>query len=99
MSGFIFMTLGTHRVYPKNGTMNRREMLRLSLAAALIGTAINPNEVQGMQTVAAKPTSLPELPPKPPKDIAPKLFPDFVQTEVRTSGASILFFLMGEGPP
>ena len=79
--------------------MNRREMLRLSLAAALMGTATNPNEAQATQTVAAKPISLPELPPKPPKDIAPKLFPGFVQTEVRTSGASIPVLHKGDGPP
>ena len=76
----------------KAGTMNRREMLRLSLAAALMGTAMNPNEVQATQTVAAKPMSLPELPPKPPKDIAPKLLSGFVQTDVRTSGRASLFF-------
>ena len=74
-------------------------MLRLSLAAALMGTATNPNEAQATQTVAAKPISLPELPPKPPKDIAPKLFPGFVQTEVRTSGASIPVLHKGDGPP
>ena len=79
--------------------MNRREMLRLSLAAALMGTAMNPNEVQAKQTVAAKPMSLPELPPKPPKDIAPKLFPGFLQTDVRTSGASIPVLHKGDGPP
>src|SRR4026207_90252 len=66
-------------------TMNRRDMLRLSLAAALMGTVTNPNEGQATQTVAAKPVSLPELPPEPPKDIAAKLFPGFVHTEVRTS--------------
>ena len=93
------MTLRTNSVYPKSGTMNRREMLRLSLAAALIGTAMNPNEVQATQTVAAKPISLPELPPKPPKDIVPKLFPGFLQTEVRTSGASIPVLHKGDGPP
>src|SRR6266481_910161 len=79
--------------------MNRREMLRFSLAAALMGTATNPNEAQATQTVAAKPISLPELPPKPPKDNAPKLFPGFVQTEVRTSGASIPVLHKGDGPP
>jgi hypothetical protein len=54
--------------------MNRREMLRLSLAAALMGTPTNPNEAQATQTVAAKPISLPALPPKPPKDIAETSF-------------------------
>ncbi len=77
--------------------MNRREALRLSLPAALMGTA--PNEAQATQTVAAKTISLPELPPKPPKDIASKLFPAFVQTEVRTSGASIPVLHKGDGPP
>src|SRR5205823_13246283 len=93
------MTLRTNSVYPKSGTMNRREMLRLSLVAALMGTAMNPNEVLATQTVAAKPISLPELPPKPPKDIAAKLFPGFVQTEVRTSGAMIPVLHKGERPP
>ena len=79
--------------------MNRREMLRLSLAAALMGTATKPNEAQATQTVAAKPISLPELPPKPPKDVAPKFFPGFVQTEVRTSGAIIPVLHKGNGPP
>jgi haloacetate dehalogenase len=79
--------------------MNRREMLRLSLAAALMGTATNPNEAQATQTVTAKPGSLPKLPPKPPKDIAAKLFPGFVQTEVRTSGAIIPVLHKGDGPP
>jgi hypothetical protein len=74
-------------------------MLRLSLAAALIGTATNPNEAQAARTVAAKPISLPELPPKPAKDIAAKLFPGFVQTEVRTSGATIPVLHKGDGPP
>ena len=49
------MTLRTNSVYPKSGTMNRREMLRFSLAAALMGTAMNLKEVQATQTVAAKP--------------------------------------------
>jgi hypothetical protein len=80
-------------------TMNRRDMLRLSLAAALMGTVTNPNEAQATQTVAAKPVSLPELPPEPPKDIAAKLFPGFVQTEVRTSGAIIPVLHKGDGPP
>src|SRR5881227_3393720 len=91
------MTLRTNSVYPKSGTMNRRKMLRLSLGAALMGTAMNPKEVQATQTVAAKPISLPELPPKPPKDIAPKLFPGFLQTEVRTSGATIPVLHKGDG--
>jgi hypothetical protein len=48
-------------------TMNRREMLRLSLTAALMGTVTNPNEAQATQTLVAKPISLPALPPEPPK--------------------------------
>ena len=80
-------------------TMNRREMLKLSLAAALIGTSTIPGHAQAMQTVAMKATSLPELPPKPSKDVAAQLFPGFVQTEVRTSGATIPVFHKGNGPP
>jgi pimeloyl-ACP methyl ester carboxylesterase len=64
-----------------------------------MGTVTNPNEAQATQTVTAKPVSLPELPAKPPKDIVPKLFPGFVQTEVRTSGASIPVLHKGDGPP
>ena len=52
-----------------------------------------------MQTVAMKAISLPELPPKPSKDVAAKLFPGFVQTEVCTSGATIHVFHKGDGPP
>src|SRR5215469_11030739 len=80
-------------------TMNRREMLKLSAVAALIGTAASPDKIQATQTVAMKPTSLPELPPKPSKDVAPTLFPGFAQTEVRTSGATIPVVHKGEGPP
>jgi haloacetate dehalogenase len=43
--------------------------------------------------------SLPELPPKPSKDVAAKLFPGFEQTEVRTSVASIRVLHKGAGPP
>jgi haloacetate dehalogenase len=46
-----------------------------------------------------KPISLPELPPKPSDDLAAKLFPGFVHTEVRTSGATIPVFHKGDGPP
>jgi haloacetate dehalogenase len=80
-------------------TMNRREMLKLSAAAALIGTSIIPGKIQAMQTVAMKPISLPELPPKASNDVSAKLFPGFVQTEVRTSGATIPVFHKGDGPP
>ena len=65
-------------------TINRREMLKLSTVATLIGTAAFPDKIQATQTVAMK--SLPELPPKPSADVAAKLFLGFVQTEVRTSG-------------
>jgi len=41
----------------------------------------------------------PKLPPKPSKDVAAKLFPGFVQTEVRTSEATIPVFHKGDGPP
>ena len=61
-------------------TINRREMLKLSAVAALIGTSAIPDKIQAMQTVAMKPVSLPELPPKPLKDVATKFFPGFVQT-------------------
>ena len=75
-------------------------MLKLSLATtALLGAALNPKEVQTAQTLGEKPISLPELPPKPPKDLTSKLFPGFVQTEVRTSGASIPVLHKGDGPP
>ena len=80
-------------------TLNRREMLKFSAVAALIGTAAFPDKIQATQTVAMKPISLPELPPKPSKDVTAKLFPGFLQTEVRTSGATIPVFHKGDGPP
>jgi len=82
-------------------TMNRREMLKLSAVAALIGTGAFPfpDMIQATQAVAMKPISLPELPPKSSADVAAKLFPGFVQTEVRTSGATIPVFHKGDGPP
>jgi haloacetate dehalogenase len=80
-------------------TMNRRELLKLSAFAAWIGTSALPDKIQATQTVAMKPLSLPELPPKPSKDVAATLFPGFVQTEVRTSGATIPVFHKGDGPP
>jgi pimeloyl-ACP methyl ester carboxylesterase len=52
-----------------------------------------------MQSDEMKAISLPELPPKPSKDVAAKLFPGFVQTEIRTSGATIPVFHKGDGPP
>ena len=79
--------------------LNRRDMLKLSALAALIGTSTVPDKIQATQTVAMKPLSLPELPPKPPADVAAKLFPGFVQTQVRTSGATIPVFHKGDGPP
>jgi haloacetate dehalogenase len=52
-----------------------------------------------MQSVNMRAISLPELPPKPPEDVAAKLLPGFVHTEVRTSGATIPVFHKGDGPP
>ena len=80
-------------------TMNRREMLKLSMAAALIGTFAIPDETQAMQSVGMKAISLPELPPKAWQDVSAKLFPGFAQTEVRTSGAIIPVFHKEDGPP
>jgi haloacetate dehalogenase len=68
-------------------------------SATTIGRPQTHQENMSMQTVVMKPTSLPELPPKPSKDVAAKLFPGFVQTEVRTSGATIPVFYKGDGPP
>ena len=79
--------------------MNRRETLRLSLVAALTGASTIPGRAQLMQSVNMRAISLPELPPKPSKDVAAKLFPGFEQTEVRTSGASIRVLYKGAGPP
>jgi len=56
-------------------TMNRREMLKLSAVATLVGTAAFPDKIQATQTVAMKPISLPELPPKASEDLAATLFP------------------------
>ena len=80
-------------------TMNRRETLRLSLVAALTGMSAIPGKIQAMQDIDMRAISLPELPPKPPEDVAAKLLPGFVHTEVRTSGASISVFHKGDGPP
>ena len=80
-------------------TMNRRAMLRLSTTAALIEACHTPVKIQAMQNDTMKPLSLPEFPPKPSTDIASKLFPGFVQTEVRTSGATIPVLYKGDGPP
>ena len=52
-----------------------------------------------MQDIEMRAISLPELPPKPPEDVAAKLLPGFVHTEVRTSGATIPVFHKGDGPP
>jgi len=79
--------------------VNRREMLTLSAVAALFDSSTIPEKTQAIQAVTMKPISLPELPPKPSKDVAATLFPDFVQTEVRTSGATIPVFHKGDGPP
>jgi haloacetate dehalogenase len=81
--------------------VNRREMIELSLAAALAATAFA-GKAQGEQPakpITAKPITLPELPPKPPKEVTAKLFPGFVETEVRTSGATIPVLHKGDGPP
>jgi len=80
-------------------TINRRDLLRLSAVAALLGTSTIPDKIQATQSVAIKPVSLPELPPKPSKDVTAKLFPGFEQTEVRTSGATIPVFHKGDGAP
>ena len=80
-------------------TMNRRQMLTLSSVVASIGTSTIPEKTQAMQTVAMKSVSLPEVPPKPSKDVAANFFPGFAQTEVRTSGATIPVFHKGDGPP
>src|SRR5258708_40039940 len=80
-------------------TMNRREMLKLSAVATVVGTAAFPDKIQTTQSVAMKPISLPELPPKASEDLAATLFPGFVQAEVRTSGATIPDFHKGGGPP
>jgi haloacetate dehalogenase len=79
--------------------ISRREMLKLSMAAALLGTSSISDQAQAMQDVAMKAVSLPELPPKPSKDVSAKLFPGFEQTEVRTSGAIIPIVHKGDGPP
>ena len=80
-------------------TMNRRETLRLSLVAALTGTSAIPGKSQAMQDIDMRAISLPEMPPKPPEDVAAKLLPGFAHTEVRTSGATIPVFHKGDGPP
>ena len=79
--------------------MNRRELLKLSAIAPLVGASFIRNTTQEMQSVAMKPVTLPELPPKPSNDVAAKLFPGFEQAEVRTSGATIPVFHKGQGPP
>jgi haloacetate dehalogenase len=65
----------------------------------LIRTSVIPDKAQAMQDAAMKPVSLPEMPSKPSKDVAAKLFPGFEQTEVRTSGATIPVVHKGDGPP
>ena len=79
-------------------TMNRRELLRLSMAAVLLGTSATPDITEAMQSAEMKAVSLPELPPKPSKSVAAKLFPSFEQIEVRTSGATIPVVHKGDGP-
>lgn len=80
-------------------TMHRRDAVKLSALAALIEPSGVPGESQATRSVPMKPVSLPELPPKPSKDVAEKLFPEFEQTEVRTSGATIPILHKGDGPP
>jgi hypothetical protein len=75
-------------------TMNRREMLKLSMVATLTGTATIPGRSQAMQSIDTRAMSLPELPPKLSTDVAAKLFPGFAQTEVHTSGATIPVLLI-----
>jgi haloacetate dehalogenase len=83
----------------QNSAVNRRAMLKLSAVGTLIGTSSVPEKTRATQTVAMKPVSLPELPSKPSEAVAAKFFPGFVQTEVRTSGATIPVFHKGDGPP
>jgi hypothetical protein len=78
--------------------MSRRELLRLSAAAVLLGTSATPDITEAMQSAEMKAVSLPELPPKASKDVAAKLFPRFEQIEVRTSGATIPVVHKGDGP-
>lgn len=78
--------------------MNRREILKFSMAAVLIGTSAIPDKTLAMQSAATKAVSLPDLPPKPSQDVAAKLFPGFEQTEIRTSGATIPVVHKGDGP-
>src|SRR5579864_6756773 len=80
-------------------TMNRRELLKFSAIVPMLGTSVIRDTAQETQSVAMKPVSLPELPPKPSKDVAAKLFPGFEQAEVRTSGATIPVLHKGGGPP
>jgi haloacetate dehalogenase len=75
-------------------TMNRREMLKLLSFAASVGMSTVPDKTQAIQTVAMKPIAL-----NPSEDVAAKLFPGFVPTEVRTSGATIPVVHKGDGPP
>jgi haloacetate dehalogenase len=75
-------------------TMNRREMLKLLSFAASVGMSTVPDKTQAIQTVATKPIAL-----NPSEDVAAKLFPGFLQTEVRTSGATIPVVHKGDGPP
>ncbi len=84
---------------------NRRSLLKkgaVAASAAIVGTGgFVGNMLSGTSPAAEdmKATSLPELPPKPLGDVVAKLFPGFVQTEVRTSGATIPVLHKGDGPP
>ena len=82
---------------------NRRAFLKKGAATAgvaIVGTGgVFGNRLSGTSPAAEdmKATSLPELPPKPLEDVVAKLFPGFVQTEVRTSGATIPVLHKGGG--
>src|SRR5258708_24420639 len=70
---------------------NRRAFLKngvLAASAAIAGASLVGNRLSG-QTVAMRPISLPELPPKPAQVVTAKLLPGFVQSAVSTSGATI----------
>jgi len=73
---------------------------QLSAVATLVGTAAFPDKIQATQTVAMKPISLPELATEGRRRISRlRSFLASVQTEVRTSGATIPVFHKGDGPP
>jgi len=79
--------------------IKRRDLLRLSLTAALAGTVAMPARTQPLRSIDAKTRRLPDLPEMPPNDVAAKLLPGFMQADVHTSGAIIRVFHKGDGPP